>query len=78
MNPLIPGRAPYALITDDDIIIRMFAREALEQAGWVVEEAQNGIEACEIFQKCPPDVVLLDVMMPGTYSHSYHDRTGRL
>ncbi|MFZ1557332.1 MAG: response regulator, partial [Nitrospira sp.] len=65
MNPLIPGRAPYALITDDDIIIRMFAREALEQAGWVVEEAQNGIEACEIFQKCPPDVVLLDVMMPG-------------
>ena len=65
MNPLIPGRAPYALISDDDIIIRVFAREALEQAGWVVEEAQNGIEACEIFQKCPPDVVLLDVMMPG-------------
>ncbi len=65
MNPLIPGRAPYALITDDDIIIRMFARESLEQAGWVVEEAQNGIEACELFQQRPPDVVLLDVMMPG-------------
>ena len=39
MNPLIAGRSPYALITDDDIIIRIFAREALEQAGWVVEEA---------------------------------------
>ncbi len=64
MNPLIAGRSPYALITDDDIIIRMFAREALEQAGWVVEEAQDGREACAIFQRCPPEVVLLDVMMP--------------
>ncbi|MDR4480064.1 MAG: ATP-binding protein [Nitrospira sp.] len=65
MNPLTPGRLPYALITDDDIILRMFAREALEQAGWEVEEAQNGMEACAVFQKSPPDVVLLDVMMPG-------------
>ena len=64
MNPLISGRAPYALITDDDIIIRMFAREALEQAGWAVEEAENGREACKAFQQNPPDVVLLDVMMP--------------
>ena len=39
MNTLFPGRSPYALITDDDIIIRMFAREALEQVGWEVEEA---------------------------------------
>ena len=64
MNPLIAGRSPYALITDDDIIIRMFAREALEQAGWVVEEAENGREACTAFQQKLPDVVLLDVMMP--------------
>ncbi len=64
MNPLLSGRAPSALVTDDDIIIRMFAREALEQAGWVVEEAENGREACNVFQHNPPDVVLLDVMMP--------------
>jgi len=64
MNPLTSGRSPYALVTDDDIIIRMFAREALEQAGWEVEEAENGLEACAAFKKCPPDVVLLDVMMP--------------
>ena len=36
MNTLLPGQSPYALITDDDIIIRMFAREALEQVGWEV------------------------------------------
>lgn len=64
MNALIPGRAPRALVADDDLIIRMFAREALEQAGWEVEEAQNGRDACSAFQYCPPDVVLLDVMMP--------------
>jgi DNA-binding response OmpR family regulator len=64
-NPLILGRTPLALVADDDFIIRLFAREALEQAGWVVEEAPNGQEAWAAFQRRPPDVVLLDVMMPG-------------
>ena len=64
MNPLLPGRTPLALVADDDLIIRMFAREALEQAGWIVEEAQNGQEAWAAFQRRSPDVVLLDVMMP--------------
>jgi signal transduction histidine kinase len=58
------GRPPLALVADDDLIIRMFAREALEQAGWTVVEAQHGREACAVFQRCPPDVILLDVMMP--------------
>ena len=64
-TPLIPGRTPIALVADDDLIIRMFAREALEQAGWLVEEAPNGQEAWAAFQRRQPDVVLLDVMMPG-------------
>ena len=57
-------RGPLALVADDDIIIRMFAREALEQAGWTVVEAQHGREACAAFRQYTPDVVLLDVMMP--------------
>ncbi|MGC3973054.1 MAG: ATP-binding protein [Nitrospira sp.] len=64
MSPFTSGRSPSALVIDDDIIIRMFAREALEQAGWMVEEAESGREACVAFQQCSPDVVLLDVMMP--------------
>jgi signal transduction histidine kinase len=64
MNLLIPGRTPIALVADDDLIIRMFAREALEQAGWIVAEAHNGREAWTAFQQHSPDVVLLDVMMP--------------
>lgn len=64
MNSLIPGRTPIALVADDDLIIRMFAREALEQAGWIVAEAHNGREAWAAFLQHSPDVVLLDVMMP--------------
>lgn len=64
MTPLRSDRTPLALIADDDVIIRLFAREALEQAGWAVEEAENGRDACTAFQRRPPDVVLLDVMMP--------------
>jgi len=64
MNPFLSGRIPLALVADDDPIVRMFAREALEQAGWSVEEVQTGREACAAFQQRPPDVVLLDVMMP--------------
>ncbi|MBX3236531.1 MAG: response regulator [Nitrospiraceae bacterium] len=64
MIPAHATRPPLALIADDDIIIRMFAREALEQVGWTVEETENGREAYEQFQRCTPDVVLLDVMMP--------------
>lgn len=54
-----------ALIVDDDPVIRQLARAALERSGWSVEEAENGSDALGVFQRLPPDVVLLDVMMPG-------------
>lgn len=53
-----------ALIVDDDAVNRLLACAALESAGWNVEEAENGREALEAFQRLQPDVVLLDVMMP--------------
>jgi signal transduction histidine kinase len=55
---------PLALIIDDDPIIRTLAREALEQSGWQVEEAENGRLGIEVFDRVGPDLVLLDVMMP--------------
>jgi two-component system, sensor histidine kinase len=57
-------KAPLALIVDDDAVMRLLARTALEGSGWSVEEAENGREALEAFQRLQPDVVLLDVMMP--------------
>lgn len=57
-------KTPSVLIVDDDRMIRIVAREALESAGWTVEEAVNGRDAVTAFQRIHPDIVLLDVMMP--------------
>lgn len=62
----IPERVcPLALIVDDDVIVRIFVREVLEQSGHEVCEAENGSQALERFIECRPDIVLLDIMMPG-------------
>ena len=55
---------PLALVTDDDITLRVLAREALEQAGLRVEDAATGREAIDAFQRELPQIVLLDVVMP--------------
>ena len=56
---------PLALIVDDDITLRVLARAALEQAGCRVEDAATGQEALDAFQRETPDIILLDVVMPG-------------
>lgn len=54
------------LVVDDDDLIREVARVALEVVGgWQVFSAGSGHEAQEIARAERPDVVLLDVMMPG-------------
>jgi cyclic di-GMP phosphodiesterase len=52
------------LIADDDIIHRITIRAALENAGFCVEDAENGLQAIEKYQKLTPDLVILDVEMP--------------
>ena len=53
------------LVVDDDFNIRLLARETLEQAGFVVQEAADGIEALEEYERSRPEIIFLDVMMPG-------------
>ena len=52
------------LIADDDVTIRLLARAALEKAGFIVEEAGDGRQAIAAFVRSPPDLILLDVIMP--------------
>lgn len=55
---------PTVLIVEDDTVARLLAREALEQCGCLVEEAESGRLGLEAFIKHHPDLVLLDIMMP--------------
>jgi diguanylate cyclase (GGDEF)-like protein/PAS domain S-box-containing protein len=56
---------PVVLLADDDEMIRILIRTSLEQSGFLVEEVRDGISALAVFKSLMPDVVLLDVMMPG-------------
>ena len=56
---------PRVLIVDDDPLIRGVVRAVLEDASYDLDEAADGEEALRVALKHPPDVVLLDVMMPG-------------
>lgn len=59
------NESKQALVVDDDVTIRLLARETLELAGFTVTEAAGGEEALSLFADLQPDVILLDVMMPG-------------
>ncbi|MCM0081700.1 response regulator transcription factor [Geomonas sp. Red32] len=53
------------LIIDDSDLVLAMARDALEDAGYRVETATNGIEANRfIFSRQKPDLIIMDIMMP--------------
>lgn len=53
------------LAVEDDERIRSAVKLALEDEGWIVDEAESGEAAIEQFQRSSPDVVLIDIMLPG-------------
>ncbi len=53
------------LIADDEPDILEIIRFNLEKEGYKVESARNGIEALELAKTFQPDLIMLDVMMPG-------------
>ena len=63
-----PGRGravgPSILIVDDDDRIREFVRVNLEMEGYTVREASSADEGLSALEDEPPDLILLDVMMP--------------
>lgn len=60
-----PERASrLALVVDDEPGNRMLLRRTLEQEGWTVAEAANGIEALANIEARRPDMIFLDLMMP--------------
>jgi signal transduction histidine kinase/DNA-binding response OmpR family regulator/HAMP domain-containing protein len=59
------GRARGRLLmVDDDELGRQRMRTALEQQGWTVTEASDGLAALKRLSEAQPDVIILDLMMP--------------
>lgn len=54
------------LIVDDAMFMRKMIRKILEEDGYTdLEEARDGEAALELFEPFDPDLVLLDITMPG-------------
>jgi DNA-binding response OmpR family regulator len=53
------------LVVDDEPHIRTVLRGYLEAAGFAVTEAADGESAVQAVRKTPPDLVLLDIVLPG-------------
>jgi CheY-like chemotaxis protein len=53
------------LVCDDEDVLRALVRATLEPAGHEIVEARTGDEAVELVRSARPDLVVLDMMMPG-------------
>jgi two-component system chemotaxis response regulator CheY len=52
------------LIADDSEFMRSLLREILAEEYAIVGEAENGVEAIELYDEHEPDVVMMDIVMP--------------
>jgi CheY-like chemotaxis protein len=53
-----------ALVVDDSMLIRYTVCRSLEERGFAVESATNGVEALQILERMHPDVIVTDMHMP--------------
>ena len=56
--------ANNVLIVDDSEFMRNLLREILEEEFEIVGEAENGVEAVELYNEHAPDLVMMDIVMP--------------
>jgi adenylate cyclase len=59
-----PCSLGFVLVVYDEEQNRTLLRDPLEARGYEVEEAENGVQALQKIAERPPDVILLDLMMP--------------
>jgi DNA-binding response OmpR family regulator len=66
------GKAPQVqqlqhkvLLVDDEDQLRRVMRDLLEREGYIVAEARDGVQALDQVDKFGPDVVVLDLNLPG-------------
>ncbi len=59
------NRKPVILVVDDDQLVRVMLRDTLTAAGFEVSSAADSVSALNNFTSVQPDLVLLDLIMPG-------------
>ncbi len=59
-----PGNRSRVLVADDEPTQLFLTQQALESEGYLVETAENGQQALDLFSQTHPDIILLDVIMP--------------
>src|SRR6266571_4218765 len=62
---LMNSTAARILVVDDEKLIRWSVSERLQRDGYVVATAESGEQALDAVVLDPPDLVLLDVKLPG-------------
>ena len=58
-------RAESILVIDDDSTVLQLQKKVLEEAGYDVILAADGVYGMELFEEKKPDLVILDITMPG-------------
>src|SRR5215813_676344 len=53
------------LIVDDETSLREVLGQYLRLEGFLTLEARDGVEALQVAQRTPPDLIILDLMLPG-------------
>ncbi|MFW5472869.1 response regulator [Knoellia sp. CPCC 206450] len=69
MSTSVGGGRLVLLVEDNDKNLKL-ARDVLEHAGFVVHTAVTGEEAVAHAQETPPDLVLMDLQLPGIDGHA--------
>ena len=66
-----------ALVVDDSMLIRYTVCRFLEERGFTVESATNGVEALHVLARVQPGLIITDMQMPQMSGSELFDGGGR-
>jgi CheY-like chemotaxis protein len=80
MTQAFPESAPRILLVEDELLVRMFAVDVLEECGFKIEEAGSAQEALELLAKLPspPAAAVIDLGLPDRPGDALADEVRRL